>query len=452
MKHIKYIIFGSTLIFFIASCKKFVEIDPPRTDLIKTTVFTNDATANGAMMDIYFGLKSSGFANGGNGSITFWGTFSSDEQINLWPPYQPFNDNELTPDNSENLSLWSEMYKTIYKANAIIEGLSQSQGVTAILKTQLEGEAKFIRAFCHFYLFNLFGDVPVITTTDYQTNAQLPRSPKAQVYQQIIADLKDAQTLLPANYTFANNERVRVNKFAATAMLARAYLYLEDWATAEIEATTVISNTTLYSLKSNLTQVFLINSSESILQWWSEFRPNERSAFRSAGVPNYGSLRPAFANSFEPGDLRKSTWVNLNPSGYWNSRKYNTANDLPPLEYSTVLRLAEQFLIRAEARAKQNKLVGANSAESDINIIRTRAMLLPTTATTQAQLLLAIEEERNHELFCEWGHRWLDLKRTNRANAILAPLKGSTWQATDVLYPIPQYQILNSTLVQNPGY
>lgn len=447
----KSIVFSAALI--LTGCDDFVKIDPPRTDLIKSTVFDSDATANAAMTNIYYEMRSNGFASGSTSSISFWATYSSDEQINYTiSSFQQFNDNELIPDNSFILALWSQMYKTIYNANAVIEGIAESQNVSAPLKMQLEGEAKFIRAFCHFYLVNLFGDVPVVTTTDYRANSDTPRTPIHQVYQLIISDLQDAQGLLPEDYGFANNERVRVNKFAATALLSRTYLYTEKWTNAETEATAVISNAGLYSLKSNLSDIFLTNSTEAILQWWSNFRPNDRGTFRVLiDPPFYGALRSEFATSFEVGDLRNTTWVSLT-AGHYNARKYTAIQDNPPLEYSTVLRLAEQYLIRAEARAQQDNI---SDAQMDVNVIRNRAGLSDTPANDKASLLLAIEQERKSELFTEWGHRWFDLKRTNRADAILAPIKGSNWDATDVLYPIPEAQLLNDPAMnnaQNPGY
>ena len=117
-----------------------------------------------------------------------------------------------------------------------------------------------------------------------------------------------------------------------------------------------------------------------------------------------------------------------------------------------VLRFAELYLIRAEARAQQNKLTGANSAASDINVIRTRAGLSNTTATTQAALLLAVEKERQVELFTEWGHRWFDLRRTGRIDAVLSAVK-PTWKPTAALFPIPYLEIQrNPLLTQNNGY
>jgi hypothetical protein len=92
--------------------------------------------------------------------------------------------------------IWADLYNCIYQANSAIQGISSSSGITATTKQQLIGEAEFIRAFCHFYLVNIYGDVPIVTSPDYNANKLIARSPQAQVYQQIIADLKDAQNML----------------------------------------------------------------------------------------------------------------------------------------------------------------------------------------------------------------------------------------------------------------
>ncbi len=116
-----------------------------------------------------------------------------------------------------------------------------------------------------------------------------------------------------------------------------------------------------------------------------------------------------------------------------------------------VFRLAEQYLIRAEARANLENLTGANE---DLNIIRKRALLDAKNDLNKDSILRNIEQERRIELFSEWGYRWFDLKRLNRADKVLTQTKGDTWQSTDALYPIPQSEIdLNSNLKpQNAGY
>jgi hypothetical protein len=123
------------------------------------------------------------------------------------------------------------------------------------------------------------------------------------------------------------------------------------------------------------------------------------------------------------------------------------------LEYLVVLRLSEQYLVRAEARTHLNDLSGA---AADINVVRNRAGLPDTKATDKTSLLDAIAQERRVELFAEWGHRWLDLKRTATIDTIMNIVslsKGSSWNTNAQLYPIPAGDILlNPYLTQNPGY
>jgi len=118
-----------------------------------------------------------------------------------------------------------------------------------------------------------------------------------------------------------------------------------------------------------------------------------------------------------------------------------------------VLRLAEQYLIRAEARAKQGKIA---DAIGDLDEIRGRAgieRLADINPTiVKEELLGKILEERRMELFTEWGHRWLDLKRTDKATEILGE-NNPFWENTDVLYPIPsEERMKNPNLSQNNGY
>ena len=115
-----------------------------------------------------------------------------------------------------------------------------------------------------------------------------------------------------------------------------------------------------------------------------------------------------------------------------------------------MLRLAEQYLIRAEAEAEKGQLA---NAINDINVIRNRAWLgsLPGNLG-QTQVLAAIAQENRIEFFAEWGHRWFDLKRTGQANSVLAPIK-PFWESTAQLFPIPYTEIqADPNLIQNPGY
>jgi starch-binding outer membrane protein, SusD/RagB family len=453
MKTFNVLNFATCILMFscFTACEELIEIEPPRTELVKATVFTSDEPANAAVLDMYFQMHNSGFASGDFRSISLIGSLSADELINgiTWDPnHEPIGANAIRPENAVMLTLWTDMYRCIFKANAATEGLAVSDGITTGLLEQLEGEAKFLRAFSYFYLVNLWGDVPLVMTTDYKFNQDIGRTAAKEVYTQIISDLKDAEALLPADFSHAGNERVRVNASAASAMLSRAYLFQEDWANAEAKASAVIENTSMFNLVP-LSEVFRKNSSEAIFQLlpnvWGNTHDVETFLF-------YGHrISQELMASFETGDERRAVWTENGIFGAFDYPvKYKDYQN-NAVEYTTVLRLAEQFLIRAEARTQQGDLVGA---QSDLNAVRVRAGLPETTANDEITLLAAIARERRVELFTEWGHRWLDLKRTNSADAALAPLKVD-WQKEDVLYPIPENQILNDPAMrnaQNPGY
>jgi hypothetical protein len=443
----------------ILSCKKFTQVKVPKTQIVSEVVFSNDATAISSINGIYSQMSNFGFASGDVLSATYLTGLSSDEW-NLYSNQQSvieFYKSDLSPTNSTlSSSLWAAPYQYIFAANSILEGLKNSTGLSVAIKRQLEGEAKFIRSFCHFYLVNLYGDVPYISTTDYRTNALVFRTPVEQVYKQIIADLKDAQSLLPMDFIFSVGERVRPNYGAATAMLARSYLFIGDWVNAELQATEIINNTGVYSLVADLNKVFIKNSKEAIWQLTPVVPGRntwEANTFIITGIPNNAALSNVLLNAFELGDSRKINWINsitVGTTTYYYPYKYKINTIGQPLtEYSMVIRLAELYLIRSEARTRQNNLIGG---QLDLNIIRNRAGLSNTPVNNQDSLIVAIEHEREVELFTEWGHRWLDLKRYNRANTILGAIKPG-WQSTDVLYPIPQIQIQNDfNITQNPGY
>jgi hypothetical protein len=364
------------------------------------------------------------------------------------------------------------MYPYVYTTNSAIEGVTSSTGLTPSIKNHLLGEAKFMRAFLYFYLVNLYGNVPLVLTTDYTVSSALSQASKADVYEQIKADLLDAENLLSENYLDGTllktyTERVRPNKWAATALLARVYLYNNEWANAEVKASAVI-NSGVYTL-STPTTAFLkasLNNKEAIWQLQpvaSGWNTEDAKVFvinQAQGESKPVYLSQSLLNAFDTTDARKKNWIKdttIGSAKYFYPFKYKAAKQNDPVtEYVMVLRLGEQYLIRAEARAQQSKLIGANSAEADINTIRQRAGLTNTAASTKTDLLAAIELERRLELFSEWGHRWLDLKRTLRANAVMGiatPTKGGTWQSTDQLYPIPLYDIdKNHQLGQNDGY
>jgi starch-binding outer membrane protein, SusD/RagB family len=459
MRNIKYkyslLIIIVTL--FCSSCKKFVTIPPPSTQLVSEAVYDDDATATAVLTGLYSKMIQNGVASGDNMSITLLCGLSADELKNYsaGATQGEFYLNALSPSNSNIQNIWSLSYKFIYSANAVLAGLNQSSGVSPAVKNELTGEAKFIRAFFHFYLVNLFGDVPLVLSTDYATNTNITRTSRNEMYKQIIQDLQDAKQLLLPDYSFSNGERVRPNKYAAGALLSRVYLFTNEWQNAADEASYII-NTGYFQLEADLNNVFLINSSEAI--WQLEpvkptLNTNEGYNFILTGPPTNVSMTTSLQSSFEQGDLRKINWTNslitTNDTFYYPYKyKVKISEDLS--EYSMVLRLSELYLIRSESRAHLSDFQGASD---DLNIIRNRAGLSNSTAFTQLDLLSAIQHENQVELFCEWGHRWLDLKRTGTADSILSASKAGNWSATDSLYPIPTTQLQNDpAMSQNPGY
>ncbi|WP_431217937.1 RagB/SusD family nutrient uptake outer membrane protein [Puia sp. P3] len=148
--------------------------------------------------------------------------------------------------------------------------------MTPAVRQQLLGEAKFMRAFFYFYLTNMYGNVPLATSTDWNINSLLSNMPSQQIYQQIITDLKDAESILSTNYldgTLLNSisDRVRPTKWAAAALLARAYLFSGDYANAESTASVLINNTSLFTLSTSLNDVFLANSKGVYLAITADF-------------------------------------------------------------------------------------------------------------------------------------------------------------------------------------
>jgi hypothetical protein len=436
------------------SCRKLITVDQPTNQLTSELVFNSDQSALSTLSGLYSKISSS--ASFLNGATTIYAGLASDELQNTTAgPDNEFLNNSISASNSVvRNDFWASGYQYIYTCNAILEGVNKSSEISAATKRILNGETKFIRALCYFYLVNIFGDVPLQTTTSYQDNAFAARSAASLVYQQIISDLVDARSLLSADYPSA--ERARPNKHAASALLARVYLYNQEYEKAEALASEVL-NEGRYSLETNLDNVFLADSEEAIWQ----LQPNslimdvyEGNLFipNSASIPLYG-ITNYLLNAFEPGDQRKISWmqfISIGGGEYYYPYKYKIKTGAVLTEYYMVLRLAEQYLIRAEARAQQNNISGA---ASDINVIRNRAGLSNITANDQSSVLTSIEQERRVEFFAEWGHRWFDLIRTSRADAVLMTVKAPNWQTTDKLFPIPQSQIsVNESLIQNPGY
>ncbi|SFO29639.1 Starch-binding associating with outer membrane [Chitinophaga sp. YR627] len=460
-----------TMIIFLFSCRKFVEVETPTTSTNAELVFKTDASAIAALNNIYTRMSQQGISLGIT-SLSLYTSLSSDdlkyfESTNdLQVP--PYYSNSLTASNPGAGDFWSNTYGVyIFLCNSAINGLSNNEFLTPKVRDQLLGEALFIRSLCFFYLVNLYGDIPLVLTTDFKTNSNIERTKSSNVYEQIIQDLRRSESLLSGNYLDgtllrSSIERIAPNSYCAKALLARVFLFSGDYTNAKRYSDSVILNTSLYEL-STPEEVFLVNSKESIwqIQSVSSFNTNTSDAleFLAAKISPLTArvyLNENLVNSFSVGDQRRTIWFDslyLDSKWYYLPAKYKVITPMEPTtERVTVLRLSEQYLIRAEANLKLSDLA---SAVDDINIIRARAGLEKFNSTSASEIMAEIISQRRFEFFTEWGHRWFDLKRLGLVDGVLSNLKGASWQATDQLFPIPLSEIQeNVALVghQNPGY
>ncbi|MFY0482500.1 RagB/SusD family nutrient uptake outer membrane protein [Flavobacterium sp. PLA-1-15] len=447
----------TVLSFLLQGCDDFVDVALPPTQLTSEAIFEDRQTATAAMTEIYSKLRASGILAGTASGLSLKLGLYADELDYYGADGNSTADffgNSVQAADSDIAALWNASYKQIYACNAVIEGVERSTGLQQADKSQLKGEALFVRGLVHLYLVNLYGGVPYITTTDYRANSTAARMLPAEVYEHIFTDLEMAASLLTAEYI--TGERVRPNAFAAKALLARAYLYGGRWAEASNMASAVLNEAALYSLGS-IEGTFLRDANSTIWQLMPAsdgLNTDEAGTFVfTEGPPFFVALGDGLMEAFEPGDLRKENWTNAITDGtttWYHANKYkaNTPTG-SSVEFPIVLRLAEQYLIRSEARARQGELTGA---KEDLDIIRNRAGLGNSTAVTQAALLDAVLQERRVELFTEYGHRFFDLRNGGQLDAALGTKSG--WQTTDRLLPLPETELLTNPNLgtQNPGY
>jgi hypothetical protein len=445
-----------TLFLLVSSCDSFVEVELAASQLMAEAVFEDTAAAKAAMAGLYAKMREGGPLNGDATGISSYLGLYADEFDYFQPnSVSNFYDNTLFAGNSGVNDIWNQSYSQIYAANAVIAGLNNAAAIAAADRKQLQGEAIFIRALLHFYLVNIYGDIPYITTTDYKQNSRVSRMPAQKIYEQMVTDLYKATELLSENYVSA--DRIVPNRSAATALLARVYLYM-GWYSEASNAASAVINSPLYKWETNLDKIFLKGSTTTIWQFMPDVSGNntkEGSLYIfTAGPPSIVGIKPEFVNSFEANDQRKTRWTKAVTNGttiWYHAYKYKQKTAASSsVEYSVVFRLAEQYLIRAEARAYQGDLIGA---KEDLNLIRTTAGLAKTPAVTADEIIADVLKQRRFELFTEFGQRFFDLKRTGKLDQTLS-LSKPGWNSTDALWPLPARELnANPNLnPQNEGY
>lgn len=366
--------------------------------------------------------------------------------------YKQFEENTLTANNTIIDDIWTSVYIAVNRINIVYSKVDGVEGLTEAEKNQYKGELLFLRGLAYFDIVRLFGGIPLrIQAVQGPDDVHLARSSTTEVYAQVISDLRQAEQLLSSTVI----SPVRAHKNAASALLSKIYLfrYPVSNQTADLDSAVYFSTNVIQSgifQLDDFEKLFPANRSpESIFE--IDFNLQDFNRLAQYMLPNsLGGRKEVtpivdFEFLFETGDVRKAVTIRTASDGKYCGKYLDVAGGSDNVY---VLRLAEMYLIRAEANNLLN--LGASVVLPDIHAIRLRAGLtIPLPITTQNQLALAIENERRLEFAFE-GHRWQDIVRTNRA----IQLKPSVTNVNQYLFPIPLSELLSNNLFgnQNPGY
>ena len=444
-------------VFSFSSCEKYLDVEPRASVSDEKTIFDN-ASAQTALTGAYAALASGGY---------YGTTFQSIGYLNgdniVWTgsqsQVQEFINHNLSADNSTISGAWSAIYIAINRTNHVIEKvpLVTDPLLTQANKDKIVGQAYFIRALAYFDLARTWGSVPIITkpTETASDNSGIAKSTQQEVYAQALSDLEKAEPLLTET-----TDRYRATRKTVWALKARYYLYRGDWANAELYATKLIADNANYRLLKPFGTFFqgdVRGTAESVFEIF--YSASELNSHRGQWQPQTnGGTRQwapndafvALVNNPLVGGNRSVLVAKDNQNRWYGNLYYRS----PATDPTYVIRIAELYLIRAEARANQapdgatvanDKLLAATV---DLNAVRDRAGLLATTAATKADVLVAIENERRIEFAFE-PHRWFDLVRTGRAAAVL-----NITDTRRYLMPLPNDQLLIDPALRpnNPGY
>lgn len=455
IKNIKYFLIVA-IALSVTGCKKYLETTPVNA-VSDLDPITDKTSAETALRGVYRQLASANYY--GETYVTL-GYFPSADIKNLTTggAANLVNINFRSDEVLFN-SAWNAIYNTINRANHVISKIGDVDDplLTQALKDKYTGEAKFIRALAYFDLARAWGGVQLILepTTNLVNRPKIQRSTLDQTYDQVLKDLQDAEQLLPDGLN-----RIRATKRTVWALRARLHLYRKEWQLAEDYASKLIANTTDYTLVKPYSAWFknnAIGTPESIFEL--EYSASNPSAIRAQmqHPTNGGTYRYAPNDKFVQllNDATKSggrsaliNKVTQGSTTIWFGDLYYR---LPATDPAYIFRIAEMYLIRAEARAQLTKLT---LAVDDLNKVRDRAGVANSTASTQDDILLAIENERRVEFAFE-AHRWFDLARTKRAKVVLEALDANIKvEAHELVFPIPvtQIQLDKENLQQNDGY
>jgi len=456
-KTIKNTILTLVLVLSYTSCEKMVEVDLPINQLTVDQVFESTSTAEGALSALYAEMQSfSIIAGGATGFGGLLGSYTDDlDGYDIYSNNASMDlfNNIQNPSNTTVKLVWGNSYRQIYMANAIIEGLEKSTAIGEKDRNRIKGEAIFIRSLIYYYLTEIFGDIPYITSTDYNVNQSLSKLKMNEILQRVSQDLSTASPLVEMDYR--NAERIYVNRKTLDLLSSLVYMRLKQWSQAEGLLYGII-NSPLYSFPQDLSKTFKKDGKHILWQLkpiFANAATPEASLYNfSSGVPRYYAASDNLMSSFSASDQRKTNWLSPITTGqktYYKINKYKTITNNTD-EYSVVFRLQEAYLLMAEVMAQQNR---SGEGANYLNTVRHLAGLGDISgAITKESLLEEILSENRREFFSERGIRFLDLKRNDKLD-ILNVVKPN-WKSFHLLWPIPLSELaLNQSLnPQNNGY
>ena len=490
--HINIAVLAILLSVPFSGCEKFLEKNPQNA----LTQASFPVTANDALLATNAAYSTLRNINYHSGTFPILDIMSDDARKGSNPGDQesvigPYDNFTFTTTGQELSSWWATLYEGIKFTNVVITKVPGIE-ITTSLKNRYLGEARFLRALYYFDLVRAWGGVPIVTTLS--PPLKLPRSSQAEVYSLIVNDLEFAIENLCEKSELPASELGRATKGAARALLAKVYLFQNDFPQAEKYAMDVI-NANSYGLEPVFTDASGVLGEHGIESVFEIGAAGTEGVSGSQyanvqgvrGTPNrgWGFNRPTpnLRSSFEAGDPRmkgsiidlgdvldgftilgdgNTPDISMDPQGNiletecYSRKVWTPGNDVPSqwAHNRRILRYADVLLIAAEALNENNK---PGEALIYLNKVRQRARqgnsaILPDITTTdKAALRDLILDERRHELALE-GHRFWDLVRTGKAQTVLAPL--GFVPGKNELLPIPQSEIdlSQGTLVQNPNW
>lgn len=444
----KYIAIILISALFISSCDKELDLLPQQS-IAEDVALSSDANVKKVLNGAYDAMSNGNLYGGNlfllsellaaNGEIRWEGTFIEPREIWL---------KSMLTTNSNVRETWLHAYRTINIANNV---LSAIKVVNTADQNRVKGEALFIRGVMYFELVKLYAQpysagststnlgLPLILepTRGIDQTSYKPRKSVEETYTQIIADLTEAESLLP------NSNRVFASKPAASAMLSRVYLQMARYAEARDAANRAISVAIDRSLTTTYSAAFnnAANSSEDLFAIQVSALDGANNMHLFWSIPAFGardgdvSIQSSHMALYDPIDARRALFYlgdGATRSGKWRLQFRNLL----------IIRLAEMYLTRAEANFRLTTSIGATVA-SDINRIRSRVFLPPLLVVNLSDIL----KERKLELAHE-GHAVHDLKR------LQGSADGFAYNSNKMIFPIPQREIDASkgVLQQNAGY